>query len=127
MPVQIAEISLDSLLPQSALHLLPRRVNLIYGRNENGKTRLVEFILSSLFRSSGKMTLRPVDVSGRVRMSGLKDGADAWFTPRSRHKLEDDLQVNDAGLPPQLARLLVVKGAESELQADFPGGLGRTA
>jgi len=127
MPVHITEISLDGLPPQPALHLLPRRVNLIYGHNEHGKTRLVEFILASLFRSSAKMTLRQVDAAGYVRVSGLPEAAELRFSPRSRQKLEDYLPAPDAGLPPQLARLLVVKGAESALQANTPGGLGRAA
>lgn len=127
MPVHIAEISLDGLPPQPALHLLPRRMNLIYGHNEHGKTRLVEFILSALFQSSAKMTLRKVDAAGYVRISGLPEAADMRFSPRSRQKLEDYLPAPDAGLPPQLARLLVVKGAESALQANTPGGMGRAA
>ncbi len=127
MAVHISEISLDGLPPQAALQLLPRRVNLIYGRNEHGKTRLVEFILDSLLRSSKKMTLRPVEAAGYVRISGLPDAEEIRFSPRSRQKLEDYLPAPDAGLPPQLARLLVVKGAESALQTNTPGGLGRMA
>ncbi len=127
MPVHIADISLDGLPPQPALHLQPRRVNLIYGRNEHGKTRLVEFILASLFHSSAKMTLRKVDAAGYVRLSGLPGVDELRFSPRGRQKLEDFLPAPDAGLPPQLARLLVVKGAESALQANTPGGLGRSA
>ncbi|GAP20441.1 ATP-binding protein [Leptolinea tardivitalis] len=127
MPVHITEISLDGLPPQPEIHLRPRRVNLIYGRNEHGKTRLVEFILSSLLRSSSKMTLRPVEAAGFVTVSGLPDAEETRFNPRSRSKLEDYLPAPDAGLPPQLARLLVVKGAENALQANTPGGLGRAA
>jgi hypothetical protein len=110
MPVHITEISLDGLPPQPEIHLRPRRVNLIYGRNEHGKTRLVEFILSSLLRSSSKMALRPVEAAGFVTVSGLPDAEETRFNPRSRSKLEDYLPAPDAGLPPQLARLLVVKG-----------------
>ncbi|MEI8132208.1 MAG: hypothetical protein WCG34_07230 [Leptolinea sp.] len=127
MSIHIAEIFLDGLQPQSALQFLPRSVNLIYGRNEFGKTRLVEFLLRSLFQSSGKMALRPVEATGRVRVSGLDGNVEVWFNPRSRDKLEDHLVKQEINLPPQLARLLVVKGAESELQAGYPGGLGRTA
>jgi hypothetical protein len=127
MPVHITEISLDSLHPQPALHLLARRVNLIYGHNEFGKTRLVEFMLRSLFHSAGKMTLRHIEAAGRVSVSGLDGNSGVWFSPRSRDKLEDHLEMQELNLPPQLARLLVVKGAESELQAGFPGGLGRVA
>ena len=127
MAVHIAEISLDGLPPQAAIHLQPRRVNLMYGRNEHGKTRLVEFILTSLLRSSNKMTLRPVEAAGFVRVSGLPEAAEQRFSPRGRYKLEDYLPAPQAGLPPQLARLLVVKGAESALQANTPGGLGRPA
>jgi hypothetical protein len=127
MPVHITEIFVDGLHPQPALHLLPRRVNLIYGCNEFGKTRLVEFLLRSLFHSVGNMTLRPVEATGRVKISGLEGNTEVWFNPRSRDKLEDHLKMNELNLPPQLARLLVVKGAESDLQVGFPGGLGRAA
>ena len=127
MPVHIAEISIDGLHPQPPLHLFPRRVNLIYGQNEFGKTRLVEFLLRSLFHSAGKMTLRQAETTGRVRIGGLDGNSEIWFNPRSREKLEDHLGLQNLNLPPQLARLLVVKGAESELQAGYPGGLGRAA
>lgn len=127
MPVHISEISIDGLHPQPPLHLFPKRVNLIYGRNEFGKTRLVEFLLRSLFHSSGKMNIRPSDTTGRVKVGGLDGNSEIWFYARSRDKLEDHLGVQNLNLPPQLARLLVVKGAESELQAGYPGGLGRAA
>jgi len=127
MAVRIAEISLDGLPPQPEMHLFPRRVNLIYGRNEHGKTRLVEFILTSLLRSGQKLNLRPVDANGYVTIAGLPGLEETRFNPRGRARLEDHLPAPDAGLPPQLARLLVVKGAENALEADAPGGLGRTA
>jgi hypothetical protein len=127
MPVHITEISIEGLHPQPALHLLPRRVNLIYGRNEFGKTRLVEFLLRSLFHSSNKMVLRPGEVIGRVKINGLQTKSETWFTPASRDKLEDHLAMQNKNLPPELARLLVVKGAESELQSGQSGGLGRAA
>ena len=127
MPVHISEISLDGLPPQPELHVFPRRVNLIYGRNEHGKTRLVEFILASLLRSGKSLNLRPVEVNGYVRVSGLPGKEDTRFNPRGKDRLEDFLPVPEAGLPPSLARLLVVKGAENALQADAPGGLGRAA
>jgi len=107
------------------MHFQLRRVNLIYGRNELGKTRLVEFLLHSLFHSAGKMDLRPVEAAGRVKVSGLDNDSEVWFSPRSRNKLEDHLKMEELNLPPQLVRLLVVKGAESELQIGYPGGLGR--
>ncbi len=127
MAVRIAEISLEGLPPQPPIHLQPKRVNLLYGRNENGKTRLVEFILASLLRSSAKMSMRKVDAAGFVRVNGVAEAEGLRFSPRGRFKLEDYLPAPQAGLPPQLARLLVVKGAENELQANAPGGLGRTA
>jgi uncharacterized protein YhaN len=127
MAVHISEISLEGLTPQPELHVFPRRVNLIYGRNEHGKTRLVEFILSSLLRSGRSMNLRPVEANGYVRVSGLAGAEDTRFNPRGKERLEDRLPAPEAGLPPSLARLLVVKGAENALQADAPGGLGRAA
>ena len=127
MAVHISEISLDGLPPQQELHIFPRRVNLVYGRNEHGKTRLVEFILASLLRSGKSLNLRPVEVHGYVRVSGLPGKEDTRFNPRGKDRLEDHLPEPEAGLPPSLARLLVVKGAENALQADAPGGLGRAA
>jgi uncharacterized protein YhaN len=123
--VRISEIDIDGLHPQPPLFIQPRLVNLIYGLNEQGKTRLVEFLLRSLFHSSGKMAIRPVATTGRVQITGLDGKPDVWLNPRSKDKMEDYLAQNEVDLPPQLARLLVVKGAESELQAGYPGGLGR--
>jgi len=112
--VFIKEIKVENLGPISKLSLELKKFNVIFGRNEYGKTFLVEFILKSLFKSAGKWTLRKNYGQGKIVVSGLSE-EDVSFSPGSSVKLEDFLNDNFPGLPPDLSRLLVVKGAELEL------------
>jgi hypothetical protein len=100
-------------------------LNLFYGPNEVGKTYLVEFLLRSLFRQNKEWTLRGNLGQGKVTVRGLADNA-IEFTPTSRRKLEDYWTDNDRGLPTNVARLLVVKGAELALDQEAAGGVDRS-
>lgn len=87
-------------------------LNLIYGQNESGKSYLVECLIKSLFKTSGRgvreWPLRPWDPRVQVTVSGLSNGP-IKFKPASKDKLESLWQVSDKPLPDDLARLLVVK------------------
>ncbi|MFV2045628.1 MAG: ATP-binding protein, partial [Anaerolineales bacterium] len=98
--------------------------NLIYGKNERGKTFLVEFLLRSLFRSARSLPLRDMDADGRLLVTGL-DEEPVSFSPASNPKLEDYWQENGEGMPPNMHRLLVVKGAELAMVENEPGGLNK--
>ena len=63
MAVRMVEINVKSWGPLTDFRITLGAVNLIYGRNEQGKTHRVEFILRSLFKKPGMDGLRTI--SGR--------------------------------------------------------------
>ena len=118
MSIRIEEINVRDLGPLKGEHHFPLDTfNLIYGKNEVGKTFLVEFLLRSLFRSSKGWRLRDFSAEGKVLLSGIH-GEPTEFSPDSRDKLEDYLEDAQPGLPLDLAKLLVVRGAELSLVKD---------
>jgi len=122
--VFIKEIKAENLGPVPKLSIGFKKINVIFGHNEHGKTFLVEFILKSLFKSASKWSLRNSSAQGKVIISGITDN-DLSFSPNSPEKIEDYLQDSNPGLPPDLSRLLVVKGAELEL-SDNPRDSDKT-
>ncbi len=97
------------------------KLNLVYGRNERGKTYLVEFIIRSLFRNPRLWPLRTQKGGGKVTVEGLTEAGLIKFSPSSAKKLEDFWDEANSGLPADFSKLLVVKGAEIEL-ANVVGG-----
>ncbi len=128
MSVHIKQISVKKLGPINEFSMAPGLVNLIYGRNESGKTCLVEFILRSLFRVTGRDThwnVRDFSGSGKLVVTGLGN-QDEEFTPKPRSaKLEDVWGKAGRDLPASISRLLVVKGAEPALDSKTAGGADR--
>ena len=124
MSIKIDEINVKGMGPITEFSKKLSQVNLFYGKNEQGKTFLVEFILKALFRNLKNFNLRPGDYSGNVIISGL-DKKPIRFSPGSRDKLEDYLQTTNPGIPPNLSRLLVVKGAELDLDENAGTGISR--
>ena len=82
MPLIIEEISVRNLGPLKELHLHLSKFNLLYGRNEYGKTLLVEFILRSMFSKSKSWMLRNSSAVGKVCVAGLRDEP-IVFSPNS--------------------------------------------
>jgi uncharacterized protein YhaN len=124
MGIQIHKIRIQDLGPIKELALDLDRFNLIYGRNEAGKTLLVEFILQSLFKNAARWDLRDVPGEGFISVLGFGEG-EVIFGPSSPKKIEDYWSVTEQGFPLNLARLLVVKGGELNLVANAPGGVNR--
>ncbi len=116
MSVHIKQIDVEKIGPLDRFSLAPRLVNLIYGRNEQGKTHLVEFLIRSLFRTGKSWTLREQAGRGKVVVQGLSPN-DEIFSPNKSEKIED-FWAQSEGLPPHFNRLLVVKGAEVEFDND---------
>ena len=115
MSVRIEKINIEGRGPlRSDISLEPGSINLVYGRNERGKTMIVEFLLRSLFKPSRHWNLRSFHLQGSITVSGLP-GRDSLF-PDSKQKL-DSLAEDNRGLPYDLSRLLVVKGAELSFQS----------
>jgi len=106
--------------------LVPGDLNIIYGRNETGKTYLIESLIRLLFRTSGRGAfdwgLRDWNPSGRVVLSGL--GEEPVSFTKTGAKL-DDCGEEGLGLPPHLSRLLVVKAGEAQLTQGMADGVGQ--
>jgi len=86
--IYIEQIAVEHLGPMGGRTFEMGPFNLVFGRNETGKTYLVEFLLRALFRQAGEWNLRSDVGQGKVRVRGL--GAEAVeFTPGGRRKLED--------------------------------------
>ena len=123
MPIHLDKISVKNLGPLVSLDLELGSLNLIYGKNETGKTFLVEFLLGSLFRHASKWDLRAIPGKGNITVSGLREESTS-FTLTTRKKIEDYWKDDELGLPLNMSRLLVVKGGELDL-ARTPGGVNR--
>lgn len=125
MSVAIREINVQHLGPLSRQTFELGKFNLIYGRNENGKTFLVEFLIRSLFRNAKQWRLRSETGIGTVRVVGLEDDRCVDFSPLDKNKLDDYWEKSNVGLPPDFSKLLVVKGAEVDI-ANVDGGIDKT-
>ena len=124
MSVHIKEINLRNLGPIiKPFSMKPALVNLIYGRNEMGKTYLVEFLIRSLFKNIRQWSLRSETGQGKVTVRGLEE-KDVIFSPGTAQKLDDFWADTRPGLPPDFSKLLMVKGAETALDQS-PGGVGK--
>ncbi len=124
MSVRITEINVQDLGPIKERRIKLGPFNLIYGKNERGKTFLVELLITSLFKSTSSWKLRGISGAGKVEVAGLDKGP-VVFTPISRRKLEDFLEEEIVGMPSDLSKLLVVKGAELSMAENKPGGISR--
>jgi hypothetical protein len=96
-------------------------ITLIYGKNEVGKTYLVEFILKALFKNTKGFVFRDSNTKGKIEIDGL-GGKALTFSEHSKKKIEDLLDTQE-GFPPNLANLIVVKGAEVKLDKTTDVGL----
>ncbi|MBM3702074.1 MAG: hypothetical protein FJW63_03620 [Actinobacteria bacterium] len=115
MGIRIDKISVKDLGPIKSFIAKFGIFNLIYSRNEKGKTFLTEFIIRSLFKNINRWRYLREGGKGRVIISGLeKQTID--FSPSSQKKLEDYWESSEKGLPISIAKLLVVKGGEAGIE-----------
>jgi hypothetical protein len=123
MNLRIEEINLQNIGPIAEFKMSLGDINLVYGKNEQGKTCLVEFILRTLFKQAKDFGLRSnMGDDGRILLSGITPNERTSFTIGSP-KLEELLSKPLPGLPPKISRLLVVKGAELGLRGPGAGNL----
>ncbi|MCL5071030.1 MAG: hypothetical protein M1308_09060, partial [Actinobacteria bacterium] len=130
MGIRIEKISVKNLGPIQSFSEKFGLLNLIYSKNERGKTFLTEFIIRSLFKNINikRWNLREGG-SGKVLVSGLgsltnknidknvdKNTESVEFSPASRKKLEDYWEKDDTGLPASMVKLLVLKGGEASIE-----------
>ncbi len=110
--IRIKQISARKLGPVDKFTLKAEDINLVYGKNESGKTFLVEFIISCLFGKN--WSVRETSPEGKITVKGL-DKKDTDFSPSSSGSLNDYLKQGFPGIPPEIERLLIVKGAKAEI------------
>ena len=111
MGIQIDELNVKDFGNISSKSQEFGKVNLIYGKNETGKTCLVEFMIRSLFKNSKKWGLRESIGKGKVVISGLTNKPED-FSPESPKKIEQYWLENKNSYPQDFSRLLVVKATE---------------
>jgi len=123
MGIIIKKISVKDLGPIKEFNKEPGLLNLIYSKNEKGKSFLTEFIIASLFKDAKNWGLRDEtnNARGNVIIGGLSE-KDIEFSPKSKKKLEDFIE-KERGLPQSLKRLLVVKSGKVEIDKN---GLNET-
>ena len=120
MTIKISEINVKDLGPIPSFSNKFKLINLIYGKNEKGKTFLVEFIIRSIFSNPKNWILRNLEGKGRVTISGLnKDLQD--FKPESPKKIEDFWEESTKGFPQDFSKLLVVRAADVKLAIEKNG------
>jgi len=125
MGIKIEKIAVKNLGPIQSFDRDFGMFNLIFSKNECGKTFLTEFIIRSLFRNTKRWQFRESG-SGKVTVSGLqKGGSLIEFSPGSGKKLEDYWEKNETGLPPSMVKLLVAKGGESSIE-NSEEGIGKS-
>ena len=117
MSIRIESIAVNGLGPIPSIQWAFKDINLVYGKNENGKTYLVEYILRSLFKTSYKT--RPLTDSGQVIVSGIGNSP-LSFNPKTRDKIDSLILGAGGGIPADLSRLCVVKAAETSMST-IPG------
>ena len=125
MGIKIEKVTVKNLGPIESFSGDFGLFNLIFSKNECGKTFLTEFIIQSLFKNIKRWKFREKG-TGKVLVSGLQDeGRLVEFSPSSTKKLEDYWEADERGLPPSIVKLLVSKGAEPEIE-DTEEGIGRS-
>ena len=125
MTIQIKKIKINRNGPLlKDFEMEPGALNVIFGRNESGKTFLVEAFIELLFKNKkNKLETRSWDITGRIQVSGLNDKIES-FTKSS--KKIDQFWEDESQLPEELMSLLVVKGGETALQKDTIDGVGHS-
>ena len=121
MPVRVQKMSAVNLGPIRKINLDFSDVNLIYGLNESGKTYLVEFLLSSLFKDSKLFNIRKLQFNGQLELVGLNKTPVIFSPDPKSKKLEDFLLNTITELPRDLCKLLVVRAGELSFENSEEG------
>ena len=124
MSIRIEKINVKSLGPVTELNCELADVNLFYGKNETGKTSLVEFLIRSLFKNLAFPSIRTTQATGQISLTGLSSSP-TYFSPSTKKKLEDHLNGENLTIPSNISRLLVVRGAELSLTENHDTGINQ--
>jgi len=133
MGLRISEIHIDECGPlnkQSWTELEKRNLVLIYGKNESGKSFLIDLLINLLFKNKGNWCNVRGGVNGRVVLTSSLTGSTAKDTGkiefrvrgRVKKKLEEYLEeLPGSGIPADLTKLLIVRAGEVEIVRDEYG------
>ena len=125
MAIKIEKISVKNLGPIRDFSTDLGLFNLIFSKNECGKTFLTEFIIRSLFKNIKRWQFRD-NGTGMITVSGLKENSGGVpglteFSPGTAKKLEDYWEKEETGLPLSIVKLLVSKGGEAAIEESGEG------
>jgi hypothetical protein len=120
MAIRIEQINIKNLGPIQRKSIEFDNINLIYSKNEGGKSLLVEFIVRSLFSKKAQWGYNREYGQGKIIVSGI-DGNTKNYSPGSRDKLDKYFEKTFQGLPPSLAKLLVIKSGEPNISENPEG------
>lgn len=130
MALRIEKIKFKSLGPIRNFDHDFKNVNLIYSKNEGGKSFLVEFIIKSLFANIGQWkSIRDIDANyskdDGIIISGI-NGEKITLNPKKK-KIEklDSIFNNNQGMPSVLSKLLIVKSGEVEIAENTQAGINK--
>ena len=121
MAIRIEQINIENLGPIQRTSLDFDDINLVYSKNEGGKSLLVEFIVRSLFSKKAQWGYNREYGQGKIIVSGIDD-ITKNYSPGSKDKLDKYFETNFQDLPPSLAKLLVIKSGESNI-SEKPEGI----
>ena len=120
MAIRIEQINIENLGPIQRKSIEFDNINLIYSKNEGGKSLLVEFIVRSLFSKKAQWGYNREYGQGKIIVSGI-NGNTKNYSPGSRDKLDKYFEKTFQGLPPSLAKLLVIKSGEPNISENPEG------
>ena len=121
MKIRIEGIDVKNLGPLNTFSEKLNDINLFYGKNEVGKSFLVEFIIKVLFKNVRAFEyIREIPGKGKITLSFDKEKQN--FSLKSRDKLEKVLSEKlKLPVSTHLSRLLIVKSGDIKLDKSRAG------
>jgi hypothetical protein len=121
MSIRIKEINIDNLGPIKPGKYQFNNINLIYSKNEGGKSLLVEFILRSLFSKKSIWGYNREIGNGKIIVSGINDKSIS-YSPASKDKLDKYFEKKLNTFQTSLTKLLIIKSGETNIN-EGPQGI----
>ena len=121
MSIRIQEINVDNLGPIKPGKYQFGNINLIYSKNEGGKSLLVEFILRSLFSKKSIWGYNREIGNGKIIVSGI-NGKSINYSPASKDKLDKYFEKKLNTFQTSFTKLLIIKSGETNIN-EGPQGI----
>ena len=121
MSIRIKEINIDNLGPIKPGRYQFNNINLIYSKNEGGKSLLVEFILRSLFSKKSIWGYNREIGNGKIIVSGI-NGKSINYSPASKDKLDKYFEKKLNTFQTSFTKLLIIKSGETNIN-EGPQGI----